>query len=257
MRRFRVGSIDADEAGELRVDADVHRHLQVLRLQPGAVVHLFDGRGGEVEAQITDLGDAGASLRLVRLLERRVESSLDSCLVQAVPARAARMETIVRQVTEVGVRRIVPVIAERSQQKRVTPAALERRAERWRRVADAAAEQSGRTRVPVVDSPAALEKLSWEGLPRPLFIAEVGAAEAATLSGTRAPAVAEIDAEPAADAVTVLIGPEGGWSPGEIETAVEQSARMLSLGPRVLRADTAGTVALSLFQYLWGDLRNG
>ena len=240
MRRFRVGKLAPDDDGLLRAEPGVHRHLRVLRSTPGEVVCLFDGAGAEVEAEIVTIDERGTLLRLLGPLLRRVESELDSCLVQAVPARSSRMETIVRQATELGVRRVVPVIAERSQQARASTAALERRAERWRRVADAAAEQSQRIRVPLIDSPVPFTGVPWPSLPRPLFIAD---------AETRAS-----DDSPPAAAVTVLVGPEGGWTPGEIESAVAEGARRLYLGPRVLRSDTAGAVALALFQYRWGDL---
>jgi 16S rRNA (uracil1498-N3)-methyltransferase len=240
VRRFRVGSLEPDDAGLLHVEPAVWRHLRVLRSTRGDVVCLFDGFGGEVEAEIVAIDDLGASLRPLGSIHRQVESELDSCLVQAVPARWTRMDTIVRQVTEIGVRRVVPVLAERSQQARASAAALERRTERWRRVADAAAEQSRRTRVPAIDAPVPFKSLAWTSLPRPMFVANVGAMAS--------------DDVPPAKAVTILVGPEGGWSGEEIERATAQGAYTLYLGPRVLRADTAGAVALALFQYRWGDL---
>lgn len=267
LRRFRIGSLEPDEAGLLHADAGVHRHLRVLRLAPGDVVYLFDGGGGEVEAQIAVLDDARASLRPIAAVERGVESWLDSCLVQAVPLRSSRMETIVRQVTELGVRRIVPVIGERSRRPGGDAASLERKLRRWRRVADAAAEQSRRTRVPDIDAPLPLQELAWEGLPRPMFIAEPGTTRpghddagdaestAARGDGVESTGSQWADAAGAAGSVTVLVGPEGGWSDDEITAAMHEGASALSLGPRVLRADTAGVVALSVFQYLWGDLR--
>jgi 16S rRNA (uracil1498-N3)-methyltransferase len=240
VRRFRVDSLAPGEDGLLRVDAGVHRHLRVLRLRPGDVVNLFDGSGGEVVASVATIDDDGTALRLTGSLDRRVESPLDSCLVQAIPARSSRMETIVRQLTELGIRRIAPVIAERSQKARLGAAALDRRAHRWRRVANAAAEQSGRSRVPAIDDVVSLADLSWESLPRPIFIADVGS------SSARRPRTA--------DAFSVLVGPEGGWSAAEVEAATAAGASPLSLGPRTLRADTAGAVAMTIFQFLWGDL---
>ncbi len=239
-RRFRVASLEPDGAGLLHVDAGVHRHLRVLRLAPGARVRLFDGQGAEVEATIEAIDDESASLRVVERVERSLESAADSCLIQALPARLSRMETIVRQVTELGVGRIVPVIAERSQASKRAEAAFERRAERWRRVAAAAAEQSGRTRLPRVDDVVPLANLDWAGLPRPLFLADAGVGSA------RRP-------EQAAS-FSVLVGPEGGWAPAEVETAISEGALPLRLGPRTLRADTAGAVAIAILQFLWGDL---
>jgi len=247
-RRFRVAALDTDADGILDPGRDVHRHLRVLRAAVGDEIYLFDGRGDEVRAAITSMDRDGTKVRVVDRVLRDVESPLVTCLVQAVPSRAARMETIVRQTTELGVGRIVPVIARRSQQSKASVAARRRLAERWRRVADSAAEQCGRTRVPEIGEPTLYADLDWADLPRPLLLAHpvaegAKAAEAPVLAGRDRPGGA-----------TVLVGPEGGWSDDEIEAAVEQGAETLRLGPRVLRADSAGVVALSLLQYLWGDL---
>jgi 16S rRNA (uracil1498-N3)-methyltransferase len=252
-RRFRVESIELDSQGVIDPGNGVHGHLRALRAAAGDVVFLFDGRGGEVEAEITAIDDDGATLRVISEVQAGRESDLDSCLVQAIPARSGRMETIVRQVTELGVCRIVPVIAQRSQQSKGEPAALERKADRWRRIADAAAEQSHRTRVPVIDRPCRFDGLAWETLPRPLFIMEPGAG--GTVVGPGQGAAAVFDAASVPAAATVMVGPEGGWTVAEVDGVTSRGGSILQLGSRVLRADTAGVVAITLFQYLWGDLR--
>jgi 16S rRNA (uracil1498-N3)-methyltransferase len=247
-RRFRVAALDTDAGGILDPGPAVLRHLRVLRAAVGDEIYLFDGRGGEVRAVIAVLDGDGVRVRVIDRVLRDVESPLTTCLVQAVPARAARMETIVRQATELGVGRIVPVVARRSQQSRGSAAGRRRLTQRWRRIADSAAEQCGRTRVPEIDDPAPYAELDWEGLPRPLLLAHPAAgggepARSLALSGGERPGGA-----------TVLVGPEGGWSDDEIEVAAAHGAERVRLGPRVLRADSAGTVALAVLQYLWGDL---
>lgn len=253
-RRFRVETIEPDSHGVIDPGDGVHRHLRVLRAVAGDVVFLFDGRGKEVEAEIIAIDDDTAMLRVLGDIQAGPESDLDTCLVQAIPARSGRMETIVRQVTELGVWRIVPVIAQRSQQSESKEAAQEHRAERWRRVADSAAEQCGRTRIPLIDSPCRFGELAWETLPRPLLIADPGASVAARgdHDGTRA---GRLDARATAAAATVLVGPEGGWTGAEVEAVLALGGETLQLGPRELRADSAGVVAITLLQYLWGDLR--
>lgn len=258
-RRFRVDTIVADAAGLLDPGAAVHRHLRVLRAVAGDVVFLFDGRGAEARAEIDAIDERGVRLRAIQPLDRAVESPLELCLVQAVPARATRMEGIVRQVTELGVQRIVPLLAERSQAMGGA-AAQRRKAERWRRIADAAAEQSGRTRVPRIDEPCTLAQLDWSSLPRPLLIADPGAggkpAELENLPERLAAATAGAGsaARRAPSAASVMVGPEGGWSGDEVEAARQHGATAIAIGPRVLRADSAGVVAVTLLQYLWGDL---
>jgi 16S rRNA (uracil1498-N3)-methyltransferase len=262
-RRFRVDSIVPDGAGLLDPGAAVHRHLRVLRAAAGDTVLLFDGRGGEARAEIATIDEHRVCLRAVQPVERAVESPLELCLVQALPARAVRMETIVRQVTELGVQRIVPVLAQRSQAK-AGGAAQRRRAERWRRIADAAAEQCGRTRVPRIEDPCALAQLHWGSLPRPLLIADPGAVPGT--SAIEAPGGGAPDgtakhppgwsAATAPPAATVMVGPEGGWAAEEVDAARVHGAAPLGLGPRVLRTDSAGVVAVTLLQARWGDLQS-
>ncbi len=238
-RRFRVDSVEPDAAGLIDLGA-VRRHLEVLRAGVGDVVYLFDGRGAEVEAEIRVFDGSDASAAVRTRVTNDSESDLECWLVQALPAHTARMDSIVRQVTELGVDRIVPVVAERSQQAKAKAAAMQRRAERWRRIAEAAAEQSHRARVPEVEVPCGFGELEWDLLPRPMFIADPGAGAVARA--------------PAPDAVSVLVGPEGGWTEPEVSAALAAGAQSFGLGPRVLRADTAGVVAVSLFQSWWGDI---
>lgn len=247
-RRFRVAALDADADGVLDPGPHVLRHLRVLRAAVGDEIYLFDGRGEELRAVITRLDGDALRVRVIDRVLRDVESPLTTCLVQAVPARAARMETIVRQSTELGVGRIVPVITRRSQQARASASRRRRLAQRWRRIADSAAEQCGRSRVPGIDDPAPYADLDWEGLPRPLLLTHPAA------DGGESPDTRALAGGKRPSGATVLVGPEGGWSDDEIEIAVAHGAAALRLGPRVLRADSAGPVALAVLQYLWGDL---
>jgi len=171
-RRFRIERLEAAEDGFLEVTGGPVRHLEVLRAKPGDTVIVFDGRGREAEAELVEIGVDRARLLLRRDIQRSVESPLRCCLVQAVPARAPRMDTIVRQATELGVDRIVPVFAERSQHPKGQQKGAERKAERWRRIADAAAEQSQRRLVPDIDAPCRFAELPWPTLPRPMFIGD-------------------------------------------------------------------------------------
>jgi len=252
-RRFRVERLEAAKDGFLEISGGPVRHLEVLRAEPGDTVFVFDGRGREVEAELVEIGAHRARLALRREVERAIESPLQCCLVQAVPARVPRMDTIVRQVTELGVDRIVPVFAERSQHPKGQDKGAERKAERWRRIADAATEQSHRRRVPQIDPPCRFADLPWPTLPQPIFIGDPGAPGEAGSADTDAAGAGGADPESPA-AASVLIGPEGGWSDAERGTAVSHGAVAIGLGPRVLRADTAGVVALVILQQLWGDL---
>lgn len=220
--------------------------MRVMRLAPGDRVRLFDGRGAEVEAELLGLETSGATAKAVREVSCGAESPLRTVLLQAVPVKLARMDVIVRQATELGAQRVVPVLSERSQTPRGGIDVVVRRAARWRRVAETAAKQSLRSVVPVIDDPTPWAELDWARLPHPALMLDAGTA------GSR---IRDLGAREVPDAVTVLVGPEGGWSEPERQQAVSNGAVQVCLGRRILRADSAGAVALAVLQHLWGDLR--
>lgn len=216
--------------------------MQVMRLAPGDRVFLFDGEGVEVEGRLRALGSDGAEVEVVGAISADTESPLSVVLVQAVPVKVPRMDTIVRQCTELGVERIVPVISARGQTPGGGDRALQRRSERWRRIAATAAQQCARPRIPQIDEPTRWAQLEWAGLPAPrLLLHPQGVSMREAAGGDVA-------------GLSLLVGPEGGWSDEEVAAAREAGAQPVACGPRVLRADTAGAVAVALAQYLWGDL---
>jgi 16S rRNA (uracil1498-N3)-methyltransferase len=221
------------------------RHLQVLRLQRGDRVALFDGQGREVEARIVSVAANKALATPVRELADAVESPLTCWVVQAIPARPQRMDPIVRHLTEIGVACILPVLSERGQSFARQDAALDERHVRWQRIASAAAEQSRRRIVPRVLDPCRLAHLVWEELPVPVLLLDPG--EGAQL-------LREAISEECPRALTMMIGPEGGWSDAEVDLLQSRRARLVSLGPRVLRTETAALVAVSIAMHRWGDL---
>jgi 16S rRNA (uracil1498-N3)-methyltransferase len=221
--------------------AAAHHAERVLRLAPGAEVVLFDGAGMECRAQLTALGRAPRA-RVLETCEPRRESPLSITLVQAL-ASSDKMDWIVQKATELGVAALVPIAAERSVLKLAGERA-EKRLEHWRQVVVSACEQCGRNRLPEVLPVQALVGYLAEA-PRelPRLILAPGAATA----------LADL---PPAPAVHVLIGPEGGWAPAELEAAAAAGCTPLRLGPRVLRTETAGLAASAALQALWGDFRN-
>ena len=242
-RRLRIDGLP-DGVELVAVDGASLKHLLVLRAEPGDRVYLFDGCGREVEAELLEIDASGARLEVLRTVAETTESPLDCWLIQALPVRLPRMDTIVRQVTELGVSRILPVSAERSQ-VREGGSGLAKKTERWRRIADAAAEQSRRQRVPTIDEPCEVASLPWAELPELVLLLDPGADGDAwdrALSSS-------------AGLVAVMVGPEGGWSSTEVAAAVDNGAVSVGMGPRILRADTAGVVAVALLQRALGDLR--
>jgi 16S rRNA (uracil1498-N3)-methyltransferase len=216
-------------------------HLtRVLRLEPGAPVTLFDGSGGEYAGTLERDGKKyWARVGAHDPVER--ESSLDITLLQGV-ARGERMDLIVQKATELGVTRIVPVMAERTVVK-VDAKQRERKLEHWQAIAIAACEQCGRNRVPPVSAPMtladALAALPATGL-RCLLAADGGTSLAAAARNLRGP-------------VVLLIGPEGGLAEPERQVAGMQGFGAYRLGPRILRTETAGLAALATLQATAGD----
>ncbi len=216
---------------------------RVLRLGIGTEVTLFDGAGGEYRARLENLGRDRAQLMVLEHLPGDRESPLGVRLVQGV-SRGERMDYAVQKATELGVSKVVPVLTEFGVVRLANDQALKRR-DHWHAVAISACEQCGRNRPPEVAVPqtlqAALAGLPADG-PRWLLLPE----DACALTSGPRPAAGEC--------VTVLIGPEGGLSPTEIMQARTAGFEPRSMGPRVLRTETAAAVALALIQGCWGDL---
>lgn len=226
-------------ASQLDLPADAVRHAQVLRLHPGDAVTLFDGGGGEWAAQIIAMDRRSAQVQLLSHSARECEATIVVTLALAMPAND-RMDALVEKATELGVKAIVPLLTERSVLRLAGERALRRQAH-WQAIAVAACEQCGRNRVPAID--AVQSFAGWlGGLP------SAAAGQARLLLGWRAalpwPQAAAQFARAGA-ALTLLSGPEGGLTDSEEGLARECGFVVASLGPRVLRADTAPLAALA------------
>jgi len=229
---------DLSPGARLDLDEGQSRYLAaVMRQQVGDAVVVFNGRDGEWRARVESVGKRAVALS-VEAQTRPHETGPDLDLVVALVKRA-RLETIVEKAAELGARRVRPVITERTN-------ADHTRVDRLRAIATEASEQTGRLDVPQVLEPMRLERMlaDWEPGRRLLFCDEAG------------------DAKPVLQAVgvggpwAILIGPEGGFSPKERERLrALPFATPASLGPRILRADTAAISALTLWQAAAGDWR--
>ncbi|MEM8816223.1 MAG: 16S rRNA (uracil(1498)-N(3))-methyltransferase [Pseudomonadota bacterium] len=237
---------------ELELGAEAAQYLgRVLRLKPGERLRLFNGRDGEFDAELLTLGKNRLTLRLgrqrVAMSSAATESPLRLRLVQGV-SRGDRMDTVIQKATELGTRRISPVLTQfgmvRFDDKRAS-----KRREHWQRVANSAAEQCGRIQPTAVDLPVRLN--DWFGRER--------LREATRLildpSGKASLKDALRSDPPAAGAsLCLLIGPEGGFSERELDDARVAGFKCVALGPRVLRTETAAIAAVTLAQSVCGDL---
>ncbi len=212
-------------------DRQTHYLTHVLRLKPGAMLHLLDDSTGEWQAVIAEISKREVLARAGTLLRPR-ETPPDLWLL-AAPIRRERFEWVVEKATELGVARIQPVLTERTNHDVGRP-------DRMRAHMIEAAEQCERTALPQLAAPARLSDLlaGWGG--RPIFFADEAGGTALPDLGPSYPAA-------------ILIGPEGGFSTSEREAIMATgTARRWTLGPRVLRADTAAVAAIAQFQLLAG-----
>ena len=227
---------------EVTVGAEPARYLgRVLRLHAGDDLQVFNGDDGEWRAQIKRIGKNGAMLTVAESVVTNAESALRTHLVQGI-SRGERMDFVVQKATELGVKRISPVLTDHGVVK-LQAARAEKRREHWQRVAVSACEQSGRIRPPLIDVPQPLR--DWFGGQRERDATELilkpGAA--VSLAGTKPPETR----------LCLLVGPEGGFSQREYGDAAVAGFSPVGLGPRILRTETAAIAALAIAQSLWGD----
>lgn len=238
-----------------------HRYLtRVLRLGIGDPVTVFDGVAAEADTRITRIGPRAVELTVEARRLVGAESRLTLTLIQAL-AKGEKLDLVVQKATELGVTRIFPVTSSRSIPQLEAMRAIGRRA-RWQKIAREAARQCGRADVPAIEvvtplSTAlhaipkdALRILLWEDargtkLEQVLPAATGDEPDLARGGGGRAPAPLEI---------AVAVGPEGGFSPAEVEGAKAAGFVPAGLGPRLLRTETASLAILAILQHRFGDL---
>jgi len=235
--------VDHDLAGDtLPLDeGEAHYLGHVLRLRRGDELIAFNGRGEERHAFVSTVQRRGAVLELRAEHAAVPESPLDLTLVQALP-KADAMDLVVQKATELGARTIVPVYAEFSV-VRIDGERLERRVEHWRRIAQSACEQCGRHTPPRIVVPATLQDGLHE-LPHEVAKFALDPTAEARLAAVPHPA----------NGIVVAVGPEGGFAPSDWRQLDASGFVRTTLGPRVLRAETAAITACAVAQALWGDL---
>jgi 16S rRNA (uracil1498-N3)-methyltransferase len=213
----------------------------VLRLRAGASVRVFDGHGREFEATLEAVSRRSVAAHLRDAVAARAESPLRVVLALS-PLKGDRMELVIQKATELGVAEVWPVVTARTDAV-ARPALNGSRQERWEKVASGAAEQSGRATLPRIAPTTTLDgmlKAGFDGT-RALLL-ESGQHAGLTSLG-------------ASTALLLLIGPAGGWEDREASLLQQAGFNAVSLGPRILRAETAAIAAVALAQSLWGDLR--
>jgi 16S rRNA (uracil1498-N3)-methyltransferase len=228
---------------DLSLDTDQARYVgRVLRLRSGDSLSVFNGEDGEFHATLTKVTKDSATAHVVSPIETSTESPLKVHLVQGI-SRGERMDFVVQKATELGVKRITPVLTEYGVVK-LRQDRAEKRRHHWQAVAASACEQSGRIRPPLIDAVISLN--AWFGErpnePGTDLVLRPGAID--TLAAMPAPSTK----------LCFLIGPEGGFSAPEYDDAQVSGFQPVTLGPRILRTETAAVAAIAIAQSLWGDL---
>ena len=274
-RRFYATPEDISDSTITLSTNETHHLTHVLRMKPTDQAFVFDGCGHEYKCTFRSIADNRAQMDVTETLSDVVESPLQLTLAQAL-AKGEKFDLILQKATELGVSHIVPLVTRYADVKLDDQQTL-RRVERWRRISLEALKQCGRRRLVEITTPQTLPKF-LDSVTHADVAQAAGenVAQAASLridsretSGRKlaacatlllfsekgGAAITEVLTEmPEPRAVVALVGPEGGWSDEEIEMLVSHGAKPVSLGPRVLRTETAAVVAITLIQHLTGDL---
>ena len=220
----------------------VAHHAWVVRLQLGAALTLFNGDGGEYAAELAGLEKKRASARILAFAPRECELTYAITLAQALP-EAAKMDWIIEKAVELGVAAVLPLAAQRCV-VRLSGERAEKRQAHWQAVIVAASEQSGRNRLARLGLLDNFHAWLGQSDPHPRILLTPRAT---------VPLPHWARGQPP-QALTLLIGPEGGYTEQEEDAAVAHGAIALSIGPRVLRTETAGIAAVAALNALWGGM---
>jgi len=250
--RFLLNGISPQAGDMLSLPEGAARHVQVLRMQPGHALRVFDGLGREWHAQVAEMGRRHVTVTVGQAASVCGELPVSVTLAVGMPAND-RMDTLVEKATELGVTAIQPLLCERAV-LRLEGERAARKVAHWQAVAASACEQSGRASVPVVAPVQSLQR--WLGDMNKADEAQPGVRRAvlSTAQGRSLHAWLETWGDASAvnaaalprPACVFLSGPEGGLSESEEQLAVQTGWQPISLGPRILRADTAPLAALSV-----------
>jgi 16S rRNA (uracil1498-N3)-methyltransferase len=255
-RRFYAPpSAFATDEKSVTLSADETRHARdVLRLQSGDEIFVFDGAGREFHCAVQTINRDAAELSVIAEVEpARPESTLNLTLAIAL-LKGEKFDLVIQKITELGVTRIVPLDTERSDVRLRDGYGANARVTRWRRIALEAAKQTGRAYVPDIATPLSFKSLLKmpdvldqevsSTVPRLMFSERGGKSlVAATDSYSGQPTQ-----------ILAMVGPEGGWTDDEIELARQGGCEIITLGGRTLRAETAGITVVALLQHRFGDL---
>lgn len=246
MHKFFVPKNSIDGNNAIINGEDVKHIYKVLRLQVGDKVSVNNCEGKEYIGEITSIDKSAVNINLIEENPINNESPIEVYLFQGMP-KSTKMDLIVQKNTELGVKSITPIITERVVVK--TELKEFKKVDRWNRIALEASKQSKRSLVPQINVPIEFEQLLQELKCMDLVVVPYENEEGYGIKKL----VENIDKKQI-NKVAIVIGPEGGFEESEIFKLKEIGARVITLGPRILRTETAGFTCLSLIMYELGDL---
>lgn len=231
-----------DSGLSLQLPDQAARHVnQVLRLKESSALIVFDGEGGEFEAVITAIQKRSVTVKIGAVRNQNVESPLKIHLIQGI-SRGERMDIALQKAVELGVNTITPVFTERCNVK-LSGDRLHKKHQHWYGVLVSACEQSGRSHIPMLNPAQKLSDVLSKTSESLRLVLDPNAER-------RLPEVSNNKPEQ----LELIIGPEGGLSDNEIRECVEAGCEAVTLGPRILRTETAAIAVLAITQTLWGDI---
>ena len=244
------------KGNRITISGEKARYLiSVLRCSAGDELQVFDGEGSLYKSKIAGIENKKVIIDLLEQISLDAESPLNLTLVQGI-LKGEKMDMVIQKATELGVKEIIPAITERSQIRHT------RKVDRWRKIAEEASKQSGRTMIPVVHGPMEFSNffdsfvnshkingfIFWEE--GGLSLKEAIKQSAVSIQHSENSQLSTLNSQ-----LFVLVGPEGGFSREEVNLAVSKGLITVSLGKRILRAETAAISAVALIQFLLGDIK--
>lgn len=242
MRRFYAPPENFKE-NTVVLDAGETKHLRdVLRLRVGDEVSVFDGEGNEYFCRIEEIGKKEARLQIQKKLDNTKESHLDLKLAVSL-LKGEKFDLVIQKACELGVSEIIPLQTKRADVKIKDPKDIEKRIERWQRIALEAAKQCGRSKLLKIQKPVSFEECIDTNNDAILFSERGGKSLEKFIKDSKK-----------LTQITAVVGPEGGWNDSELEIAKEKRVRILTLNGRIMRAETAAIAITAILQHRFGDL---